>query len=135
MKKSCIPAPDGYQYGVRYADGSVAHGWNGRTQLDRAQEHIFYLRKVFGGNEYSLVRREIVVKNPLRGQRPAGYGPAPWEHVDIDPWRKPLTNAMRTPKHSFVGARWIWRGLTLARVLTAQAEATRRRLHVSGRQQ
>ncbi len=35
-----IPAPDGYQYGVRFDfDGSVAARWNGHTQRQRAQEY------------------------------------------------------------------------------------------------
>ena len=127
-KRTCIPAPDGYQYGVRYRDGSIAHGWNGRTQLDRAQEHIFVHAKIYGGARLTLVRRRIVT--------PAYWG-APfytsWEHVDIDPWRKPITNYAR---YSLNGKRrYSWRGLTLARFLTAQAEAKRRNLHVRGVQQ
>ena len=35
-----IPAPDGYQYGVRFQDGGVAARWNGRTQRQRAQAYI-----------------------------------------------------------------------------------------------
>jgi hypothetical protein len=31
-------APDGYQYGVRFNDGSVATGWNGSTARQRAEE-------------------------------------------------------------------------------------------------
>lgn len=30
-------APDGYQYGVRFGDGSVSAKWNGRTQRARAE--------------------------------------------------------------------------------------------------
>lgn len=33
-------APDGYRYGVMYADGSVAARWSGRTQRARAQENL-----------------------------------------------------------------------------------------------
>lgn len=32
-----IPAPDGFQYGVRFQDGSVASPWNGSTQRTRAE--------------------------------------------------------------------------------------------------
>ncbi len=31
-------APDGYQYGVMFSDGSVRHCWNGPTQRERAQD-------------------------------------------------------------------------------------------------
>lgn len=31
---------DGYQYGVRFHDGSVKSTWNGRTQRQRAEEFI-----------------------------------------------------------------------------------------------
>jgi hypothetical protein len=35
-----ITAPDGYQYGVRFTDGSVAARWSGRTQCQRAEEYL-----------------------------------------------------------------------------------------------
>lgn len=38
-----IPDPDGFQYGVRFSDGSITARWNGRTQQARATE---YLEKV-----------------------------------------------------------------------------------------
>ena len=61
-----IPAPDGYQYGVRFMDGSVAARWNGRTQRQRAEEYLAYLREEYSPDRFSLVRR-----------RPDG----PWEAV------------------------------------------------------
>ena len=116
MKGACIPDAEGWQYGVRYQDGSIAHGWNGRTQLDRAQEHIFLHAKLFNGERLTLVRREVY------GTPGKVFTPY-WVHVDIDPWRKPLTNVVYTPP-GFVNMGkpgYFWRGNTVALAMCRQA--------------
>lgn len=46
------------QFGVRFQDGSVAHPWNGRTQLQRATEEQERLRREFPRDTFELVVRE-----------------------------------------------------------------------------
>lgn len=119
----CIPQNvDGidYQYGVRFVDGSIAHGWNGRTQLDRCQERIFIHAKVFNGERLTLVRRRV---HPWECRFEGG-----WEHVDIDPWRKPLTNYVRVNKPWFPRALFFWRGHATASYVCRAAERVRRRM-------
>jgi hypothetical protein len=50
-------APDGYQYGVRFNDGSVMAPWNGATQQERAREELAECRKLFPNDRLDLVRR------------------------------------------------------------------------------
>lgn len=61
-------APDGFQYGVRFHDGSVSHQWTGRTQRKRAEEELAYLRDEYKRDTFALVRR--------------GGTTWPWEAVD-----------------------------------------------------
>ena len=130
----CIPDADGYQWGVRFSDGSTAHGWNGATQLDRCQEFIYRCRKQYGWRGLTLVRRTVTEgKNCwVRGE---------WEHVDIDPWRKPLTNSIRvkgsefTTPYGWPVRGWVWRGHYLARILTSQANSRLRVKLIKGEHQ
>ena len=50
-------APDGYRYGVRYHDGSIATLFTGSTQRRRAEEKAQDVRHRFPGDEISVVRR------------------------------------------------------------------------------
>ena len=69
-----IPAPDGFQYGVMFVDGSVRHDWNGSTQRWRAEEFLRHLRKEYkqDGPKLNLVRRRGIsgmwIKIPLRAR-------------------------------------------------------------------
>lgn len=144
MKGTCIPDADGYQWGVRWSDGGISKGWNGATQLDRAQEFIFLMKKTYPNctvSRWTLVRRQIV---PRKGQCKWGWGDADggWEHVDIDPWRKPLTNYLRTMR-SFdhplallpAKVHYVMRGHTLARILGHQAASRLRVKLIKGEHQ
>lgn len=52
---------DGWQYGVRFRDGSVAARWNGRTQQQRAEEYALALAARYPGEAarggFEVVRR------------------------------------------------------------------------------
>jgi hypothetical protein len=61
-------APDGYQYGVRFGDGSIRDCWNGYSQRRRATDELARLRAEYPRDNMALVRR-------------AGRD-APWETVD-----------------------------------------------------
>lgn len=50
-------APDGYQYGLRYHDGSIATPFTGSTQRRRAEEEAQDNRRCFPRDEISVVRR------------------------------------------------------------------------------
>lgn len=54
--------PDGYQYGVRFHDGSVGARWNGRTQREQALSYLRWLRERYprDANGYALVRRSAM---------------------------------------------------------------------------
>jgi len=69
-------APDGYRYGVRFRDGSVADWWNGRTQLQRAREaRDRWVRRALTGQFARLYRSgdHLVVRQ--------AQGSAVWEVV------------------------------------------------------
>lgn len=53
----CNLAPDGYQYGVRFNDGSIRDSWNGRTQRERAIAELVRLRAEYPRDDMALVRR------------------------------------------------------------------------------
>lgn len=57
------------------------------------------------------------------------------EHVDIDPWRKPITNYVRVNKPWFPRAFWVWRGLAKASHAFRKAESMRRGMTAKGEQQ
>lgn len=44
-------------YGVQFGDGSVAHRWNGRTERQRAEEYLAYLRELYAPDRFTLVYR------------------------------------------------------------------------------
>lgn len=48
--------PDGFHYGVRFGDGSVADRWNGSTQERRAREYLAELRAEYPRTAFDLVR-------------------------------------------------------------------------------
>lgn len=48
-----------YQYGVAFADGSIARRWNGSTQEQRAREYAADCRQRFPGDDFRVVRRPI----------------------------------------------------------------------------
>lgn len=50
-------APDGYQYGVMFSDGSVWDRWNGRTQRERAAATAAILRDQYPPDNITLARR------------------------------------------------------------------------------
>lgn len=52
-----IPAYDGFQYGVRFGDGSIRASWNGRTQRDQAEAEVERLSKEYAPDRFALVRR------------------------------------------------------------------------------
>jgi len=58
--------PDGYHYGVRFSDGSVAAYWNGYSQRERALDYRDMLRAEYPRDTFTLVRHR-------RGE--------PWEAV------------------------------------------------------
>jgi hypothetical protein len=57
-KKGNTTAPDGYQYGVMFSDGSVAMRWTGSTQRARAQEYADKAAEAYPDYEIGLVRRK-----------------------------------------------------------------------------
>ena len=50
-------APDGYRYGVMFADGSVRNIWNGKTQRQRAEEEAVLLDAKYHRDNIHPVRR------------------------------------------------------------------------------
>jgi hypothetical protein len=52
-----IPAPDGYQYGVRFNDGAVTARWNGSTQRQRAEAEAERLAVEYAPDNIVAVRR------------------------------------------------------------------------------
>jgi hypothetical protein len=51
MRGDARVAPDGFQYGVRFADGSVGCWFNGRTQRHRCEEDV---RRIIEGQRNYL---------------------------------------------------------------------------------
>ena len=93
-------APDGYQYGVRFTDGSVMHRWNGRTQREhvereaarwmaQAREHgntwdqIDPVRRL-PGEKWHTYEEQPMSRNRTRTTRPLVTGNEP-----VDPTTKP----------------------------------------------
>lgn len=70
-----IPDDDGYQWGVRWTDGSVTCKWNGATQQARATEFLTQVRIDFPGDgpHLRLVRR--IGNGPWEEAPDLGIGP------------------------------------------------------------
>lgn len=50
-------APDGYEYGVMFNDGSVMHPWNGATMRDQARRAASRLARQYYPDNITLARR------------------------------------------------------------------------------
>lgn len=54
---SNLYALDGFQYGVRYGDGSISLTYRGSTQLQRCVERVARLKALYPRDTFHVVRR------------------------------------------------------------------------------
>lgn len=48
---------DGWQYGIRFGDGSIKDSFNGSTQRQRAKDEVNLMNAMYAPDRHVLVRR------------------------------------------------------------------------------